>query len=103
MQSLVAERDKAFRAQAFTLKQLNTRLIQLQHQQAEQATREAGLLQQLSLGHLDQQLSATESLCGTTEYGATLKKSLSRLPVGMETMRRRLEPIMASGPGPETG
>ena len=99
MQSLVAERDKAFRAQAFSLKQLNTRVVQLQHQQTEQASREAALLQELSLGSLEGQSSTVESLVAASEHGSmsTLKRGQSRLPPGMETMRRRLEPIMSSG------
>ena len=99
MQSLVAERNKAFRAQAFSLKQLNTRVIQLQHQQTEQASREAALLQELSLGSIEGQSSTAESLVAASEHGSmsTLKRVQSRLPLGMETMRRRLEPIMSSG------
>ena len=98
-QSLVAERDKAFRAQAFSLKQLNTRVVQLQHQQTEQASREAALLQELSLGSLEGQSSTAESLVAASEHGSmsTLKRGQSQLPPGMETMRRRLEPIMSSG------
>ena len=99
MQSLVAERDKAFRAQAFTLKQLNTRVVQLQHQQTEQASREAALLQELSSASIEGQSSTAESLVAASEHGSisTLKRVQSRLPPGMETMRRRLEPIMSSG------
>ncbi|DBA85982.1 TPA: hypothetical protein ACH3X1_005520 [Trebouxia sp. C0004] len=99
LKSLVAERDKAFRAQAFTLKQLNTRVVQLQHQQTEQASREAALLQELSLGSIEGQSSTAESLVAASEHGSisTLKRVQSRLPPGMETMRRRLEPIMSSG------
>ncbi|KAL0052320.1 hypothetical protein WJX82_000201 [Trebouxia sp. C0006] len=98
LKSLVAERDKAFRAQAFSLKQLNTRVVQLQHQQTEQASREAALLQELSLGSLEGQSSTVESLVAASDHGSmsTLKRGQSRLPPGMETMRRRLEPIMSS-------
>lgn len=49
MQAQVVEKDKAFRAQAFTLKQANMRLQQVQQQQheAEQAHhREAALLEE---------------------------------------------------------
>lgn len=100
MQSLLAERDKAFRAQAFNLKQLNTRVVQLQHQQTEQASREAALLQELSLGSIEGQHSTAESLVAANEHGSissTLKRVQSRLSPSMETMRRRLEPIMSSG------
>ena len=97
LQTLVAERDKAFRAQAFTLKQANTRVAQLQHQQAEQATREAALLEELSCGAIQGQASSVESMAAAASEQGTLKRVQSRLPPSMETMRQRLEPIMSSG------
>lgn len=97
-QGLVSERDKAFRAQAFTLKQANTRVAQLQQQQAESSSREAALMEELSFGAIQGQPSAADSLLSAGEHGVTgLRKMQSRLPSGMETMRRRLEPIMSTG------
>ena len=100
LQGLVSERDKAFRAQAFALKQANTRVTQLQQQQAELASREAALMQELSHGALQGQASAAESILLAPEHGSSLKKMQSRLPSGMETMRRRLEPILSAGQTP---
>ncbi len=97
MQNLVAERDKTFRAQAFALKQLNTRVVQLQHQQTDQASREAALREELSSGTIEGQPSSVASLVAGSEYGVTLRRIQSKLPPGMETMRRRLEPIMSTG------
>lgn len=96
LQGLVSERDKAFRAQAFALKQANTRVAQLQQQQAELAIREAALMQELSHGTFQ----TAESLLSATEHGSSLKKMQSRLPSGMETIRRRLEPILSTGQAP---
>ena len=92
----MTERDKAFRGQAFALKQANTRIAQLQQQQAEVASREAALVQELWHGVIQGQASTAESLLLATEHGSTLKKMQSRLPSGMETMRRRLEPILST-------
>ena len=97
LQSLLAEREKAFRAQAFALKQLNTRVVQLQQQHTEQASREAALLQELSCGVIQPQTSSAESLVAPSEQGVSLKRMHSCLPAGMETMRRRLEPMMSTG------
>lgn len=98
IQGLVSERDKSFRAQAFALKQANTRVGQLQQQQAESSIREAALMEELSFGVIQGQPSAVDSLLPAGDHSTTgLKKMQSRLPSGMETMRRRLEPIMSTG------
>ena len=96
MQVLVAERDKAFRAQAFALKQANTRVSQLQQQHADLVSRDAALMEEMSYGPVQQQPSPAASLLPTGSMNG-LKKMQSRLPSGMETMRRRLEPIMSTG------
>ena len=92
----MSERDKACRSQAFALKQANTRVAQLQQQQAELASREAALMQELSQGAVQGQISTAGSLVSANEQGMTLKKMHSRVPSGMETMRRRLEPILST-------
>ena len=97
-QGLVSERDKAFRAQAFALKQANTHVAQLQQQQADSTSREAALMEELSFGAIQGQPSAADSLLSAGDHGVTgLRKVQSRLPSGMETMRRRLEPIISTG------
>lgn len=100
LQGLVSERDKTFRGQAFALKQANTRVTQLQQQQAELASREAALMQELSHGAIQGQASTADSLILAPEHGSSLKKMQSRLPSGNETMRRRLEPILSTGQPP---
>ena len=99
MQGLVAERDKAFRAQAFALKQANTRVAQLQQQQAELASREAALLEELSHGAAQEQTSTADSMAAANEQGVSMKK-MRRLASGMDSMRRRLEPTMSTGATP---
>ena len=96
MQGVVVERDKAFRAQGFALKQVNTRMAQLQQQHADATKREAELIEQLSCSPIQGQPSLTGSV-HTSEHSASLKKMHSRLPSSMETMRRRLEPIASLG------
>lgn len=95
MQGLVAERDKAFRAQAFALKQANTRAAQLQQQQAELVSREAALLEELSLRATPGETS-TADLMQANEQGMSMKKT-RRLPSGTDSMRRRLESTMSTG------
>ena len=98
VQGLVSERDKAFRAQAFALKQANTRISQLQQQQAESSSREAALVEELSFGAIQGQPSAADTLLSADGRSTSgLRKMQSRLPSGMETMRRRLEPILSTG------
>lgn len=72
-------------------------MTQLQQQQAELASREAALMQELSHAAIQGQVSTAGSLLLANEHGTTLKKVHSRLPSGMETMRRRLEPILSTG------
>lgn len=98
MQGLVAERDKAFRGQAFALKQANTRAAQLQQQQAELASREAALMEELSHAALQGQTSTADWAQMGHEQVMTLKKmSARRMPSGAESMRRPLEPVMSTG------
>ncbi|KAL3159433.1 hypothetical protein ABBQ38_009860 [Trebouxia sp. C0009 RCD-2024] len=97
LKGLVAERDKAFRAQAFALKQANTRAAQLQQQQAELVSREAALLEELSLRATPGETS-TADLMQANEQGMSMKKT-RRLPSGTDSMRRRLESTMSTGIG----
>lgn len=98
MQGLVAERDKAFRAQAFALKQANTRAAQLQQQQAELVSQEAALLEELSHRATQAETSTADSM-QANDQGVSMKKT-RRLPSGTDSMRRRLETTMSTGNPP---